>query len=295
MERARMIGQGIFTSMETVQLYMPAVCCGDQRDLIVRIAVAVGILLFEGLEHLIEILYRAGLLGNADILHPFGAVEAGVALNGAGMKDVGETVDLIVHAGDGGLHIGVLLEHVLDVGRILIDEVGQIEEHALRAVGVLIGGGAGVVTENDIAVLTADQRNVLLLGPGARVVNFKIKVDVGDLAQALEDLELAPIGSAGVLAAHDLEGDRLFHDGVFANGGHIALRLLRRSGVGCGLGCAAVFGRGFRLGCAGREHTEAQRQCEKQGKRFFQIHQISSSIHFIMCNMDASGKQQLIP
>ena len=56
MERARMIGQGIFTSMETVQLYMPAVCCGDQRDLIVRIAVAVGILLFEGFQHFVVLI-----------------------------------------------------------------------------------------------------------------------------------------------------------------------------------------------------------------------------------------------
>ena len=60
MERARMIRQGIFTSMETVQLYMPAVCCGDQRDLIVRIAVAVGILLFEGFQHFVVLVDGGG-------------------------------------------------------------------------------------------------------------------------------------------------------------------------------------------------------------------------------------------
>ena len=60
MERARMIGQGIFTSMETVQLYMPAVYCGDQRDLIVRIAVAVGILLFEGFQHFVVLVDGGG-------------------------------------------------------------------------------------------------------------------------------------------------------------------------------------------------------------------------------------------
>ena len=60
MERARTIGQGIFTSMETVQLYMPAVYCGDQRDLIVRIAVAVGILLFEGFQHFVVLVDGGG-------------------------------------------------------------------------------------------------------------------------------------------------------------------------------------------------------------------------------------------
>ena len=49
MERARMIGQGIFTSMETVQ-----------RDLIVRIAVAVGILLFEGFQHFVVLVDSGG-------------------------------------------------------------------------------------------------------------------------------------------------------------------------------------------------------------------------------------------
>ena len=129
MERARMIGQGIFTSMETVQLYMPAVCCGDQRDLIVRIAVAVGILFFESFQHFVVFVDGGGHL-QSQIIEPglvdvhFLGVVAVIAL-----VDAGHGIDGSVVLRDQFLDLGIICHQSGEVRHILFDQVverGQI-------------------------------------------------------------------------------------------------------------------------------------------------------------------------
>ena len=129
MERARMIGQGIFTSMETVQLYMPAVCCGDQRDLIVRIAVAVGILLFEGFQHFVVLVDDGGHL-QSQIVKP-GLVDVhflGVVAVVAPV-DTGQGVDRSIILGDQFLDLGIIFHQSGEVRHVLFNQVverGQI-------------------------------------------------------------------------------------------------------------------------------------------------------------------------
>ena len=160
-----------------------------------------------------------------------------MTLHRGGVEHIGQTVDLAVHAGHGRLDVRVFFHHGLDVGGVLVDQVGQVDKDALWTVGLFIGDGVGVVAQDDVAVLAAHQGDVFLLGPGLRVIDLELKVDVGDLGQALEDLQFAPVGGACVLASHDAQGDRFVDDGILAHRVDV-VRAGRFPGAGCRFGRA---------------------------------------------------------
>ena len=98
-------------------------------DLIRRIAVAIGVLIAEGDEHLLEFFQRGGVF-QAHVFQPHRVDEEAQRIH-IHIAKGREAVDVAVRSGHGRLPAGIFRKHTRQRGRVLIDEVVERHEQLL--------------------------------------------------------------------------------------------------------------------------------------------------------------------
>ena len=200
---------------------------GDEGDLIGGVAVAVGVLLLEGLQHLIE---RIGGGGDfqTQILQP-GLVDPHLVLGlvGRGGLDLRDGVDGAVRVGDVGQQVPVraLGDGLVHVNRQTLLIVGL---HVQQSARIAIGLRNGVAQVADIHVrqlLAGGNHDVqLIVGINGRQIG-ELEADIGALFDGLGvDVVLVILNViAGLNQDSDGGGLGASPDGVLAGGAQVAL------------------------------------------------------------------------
>ena len=177
------------------------------------IAVAVSVLISEGNQHVVQIVQRFGSF-QTQILQPLNVViaDGSNAIAGGGVDD-GHAVDGAVLIGDGRADFGILLHESGEVGGVLFDQLGQINEDALSAVHGFVFSGDTL--EEDIRVVAGSYGQRLALIEGAAFNQFKLQVDAQLFTEGANQVHIGEVrGLAGAAREHDGEGDLLIYNGV---------------------------------------------------------------------------------
>ena len=126
------------------------------RDFVVGVAVAVGVLLLEGDQHVVELVQRGGHF-HIDIFQP-GAVDVGAhAVGGkiAVLVNAGEYIERAVGANAGVPDVGIALIQRHHIRRILFHRGDQIQKHAVNAqrIRLIRIAGQSVGAQDDVRQL----------------------------------------------------------------------------------------------------------------------------------------------
>ena len=220
---------------------------------------AVGMGLLEGAQHLGELVGGGGHI-QAQLIQP-GFVDPGNAADGldgflaaAQLLDPGEGVDVAVGGGDEGAVLGIFVQHLLQVGHVLVDEVIHRDDGAVLGVAQqVVLAHLGV--KDHVGQFLLGQGQLLFLAELVVHVDRPVDVDVGGFLQPLGDqtvVDLLP-GEGGLMGQRR-EGDGLAQgEGgrgrIHRRGGAVLARTAagqgaQRQGGGAGQG-QRPFGNGF--------------------------------------------------
>ena len=185
----------------------------SEGNLIVGVAVAVGVLLLEGGQHSHQLVHGGGHF-QAQVLQPLHVDDRHVAGHGALGHAGGQGVDMPVGGGGDGLERRHFLKGLRQVGHVLRNQVLQGEEilHVVDDVGLV----EGLETQHHVGqhTLAASQQNGLLVAPVVGGHNLPFNLHVGFLLQVHQE-GIGGEGIAHVAPAHGqhAEGDGLVHNG----------------------------------------------------------------------------------
>ena len=154
-----------------------------QRNLVVRITVAVGVLLLKGLQHFVPLVHGGGHF-QTQTIQPCLVDKGRIAALRTQRLLTGQSIDMAVRIGNHLTHSGLCLPSRLDVGAILFYIFFQRNEH------VKVGGNViilqSIVSEEYVGQITAGQQERLLLRPVRIACVLPVDLDVGVLFHLLE-------------------------------------------------------------------------------------------------------------
>ena len=154
-----------------------------QRNLVVRITVAVGVLLLKGLQHFVPLVHGGGHF-QAQTIQPCLVDKGRIAALRTQRLLTGQSIDMAVRIGNHLTHSGLCLPSCLDVGAILFHIIFQRNEH------VKVGGNViifqSIVSEEYVGQIAAGQQERLLLRPVRIACVLPVDLDVGVLFHLLE-------------------------------------------------------------------------------------------------------------
>ena len=202
---------------------VPAVRASGQRDLVVGVPISVGVLLLEGLQHLIVFICGGGhfqlqvvqpALVDPQLIRVFAVVDLRIA---------GQGVDIAVRHGDAVLDVGDVVKQLFRIGAVLFNQVVQRKEHTslaeLHQRGVHDGGGHVdelVAAQVHVGIGAAGQGQVELL-QGLRLGNLvELQINIGLLLQPFDVFVCGNVLNVGLLHTPDLQSDGGVGNPVFA-------------------------------------------------------------------------------
>ena len=209
----------------------------EDRDLVL-LAVAVGVLIAEGHQHLIEFLDIVGPL-QPQRVEPVLTHEPRAAEFAVGQ--VGHVVDVAVPRSHGVAQLGLGVEHGLNVGGMLGDQIAQRQEGALGA--VLVDRVLDPVAADDVGQVALRQKQVhrLVVVGGVAARGGVLEVDAGHLARRLLDRVILLVALVAGPVEVDGEFERLLDDAQML----ICEAGLRQHGGGQERGGQCGFTHGF--------------------------------------------------
>ena len=204
------VGQGVRIAEgteEAADIALGTVELEGHGDLIVRVAVAVGVLLLERGQHVFKVDQGHGLF-QSEAFEP-GHVDHDVGRDGAvfAFIDIGRGVDVAVWRCAHLLDVRAALKESFQVRRVLLNQVVERQENTLGTIVDQVGSAQGELAEEafrQVGVRAEDEVLFLIILSLLDLVPFN--VDVGQLFHTLEQFHFIRIAVQRTDADDQLEG-----------------------------------------------------------------------------------------